>query len=56
MCNRWKASKTESINGDESIDFICTHPPFIAAVPYAEYQKLDLWWLDLANPSILDKP
>lgn len=28
----------------ESIDFICTHPPYMAAVPYAEYQKLQLWW------------
>ena len=34
----------EFIN-DESIDFICTHPPYMAAVPYAEYQKLSLWWL-----------
>ena len=31
--------------GDETIDFICTHPPYMAAVPYAEYQKLSLWWL-----------
>lgn len=30
---------------DQSIDFICTHPPYMAAVPYAEYQKLSLWWL-----------
>jgi len=30
---------------DETIDFICTHPPYMAAVPYAEYQKLSLWWL-----------
>jgi DNA modification methylase len=36
--------KLEFIN-DESIDFICTHPPYMAAVPYAEYQKLSLWWL-----------
>jgi hypothetical protein len=34
----------EFIN-DETIDFICTHPPYMAAVPYAEYQKLSLWWL-----------
>ncbi|MFZ0511534.1 MAG: DNA methyltransferase [Candidatus Nitrosopolaris sp.] len=31
---------------DETIDFICTHPPYMAAVPYAEYQKLSLWWLE----------
>ena len=30
---------------DETIDLICTHPPYMAAVPYAEYQKLSLWWL-----------
>ena len=30
---------------DETIDFICTHPPYMSAVPYAEYQKLSLWWL-----------
>jgi len=30
---------------DESIDLIVTHPPYIAAVPYAEYQKLSLNWL-----------
>lgn len=36
--------RVEFIN-DETIDFICTHPPYMAAVPYAEYQKLSLWWL-----------
>ncbi len=30
---------------DKSIDMICTHPPYMAAVPYAEYQRLSLWWL-----------
>jgi DNA modification methylase len=30
---------------DNTIDFICTHPPYMSAVPYAEYQKLSLWWL-----------
>ena len=33
--------RLEFIN-DETIDFICTHPPYMAAVPYAEYQKLSL--------------
>src|SRR5206468_6870564 len=36
--------RLEFIN-DQTIDFICTHPPYMAAVPYAEYQKLSLWWL-----------
>ena len=40
--------------GDETIDFICTHPPYMAAVPYAEYQKLSLWWLGY-DQSDLDK-
>jgi hypothetical protein len=39
---------------DETIDFICTHPPYMAAVPYAEYQKLSLWWLG-HDQSDLDK-
>jgi hypothetical protein len=34
---------------DESIDLICTHPPYMAAVPYAEYQKLSLWWLGFSQ-------
>lgn len=29
----------------EPVDLICTHPPYMASVPYAEYQKLSLWWL-----------
>ena len=40
--------KLEFIN-DETIDFICTHPPYMAAVPYAEYQKLSLWWLGFSQ-------
>lgn len=32
---------------DQSIDFICTHPPYMTAVPYAEYQKLSLWWSEI---------
>lgn len=34
---------------NETVDFICTHPPYMAAVPYAEYQKLSLWWLDFSQ-------
>lgn len=30
---------------DESVDAIITHPPYIAAVPYAEYGCLSLNWL-----------
>ena len=45
--------RLEFIN-DETIDFICTHPPYMAAVPYAEYQKLSLWWLGF-NQYELDK-
>jgi site-specific DNA-methyltransferase (cytosine-N4-specific) len=40
--------KLEFIN-DETIDFICTHPPYMAAVPYAEYQRLSLWWLGFSQ-------
>jgi len=29
----------------KTIDLICSHPPYMSAVPYAEYQKLSLWWL-----------
>ena len=42
------ARRLEFIN-DETIDFICTHPPYMAAVPYAEYQKLSLWWLGFSQ-------
>ena len=38
---------------DRSVDMICTHPPYMASVPYAEYQKLSLWWLGY-NPNKLD--
>src|SRR6188472_1692991 len=34
---------------DETVDFICTHPPYMAAVPYAEYHKLSLWWLGFSQ-------
>lgn len=37
-----------------SIDLICTHPPYMAAVPYAEYQKLSMWWLGINN-NVIDK-
>jgi len=31
--------------GDASVDTIITHPPYIAAIPYAEYGLLSLHWL-----------
>jgi site-specific DNA-methyltransferase (cytosine-N4-specific) len=37
----------------ERVDMICTHPPYMASVPYAEYQKLSLWWLGY-DPRKLD--
>ncbi len=51
-------SKIEVIHGDtrnlnfvdnDKIDLIVTHPPYIAAVPYAEYQKLSLRWLGFSD-------
>ena len=38
---------------DDSVDMICSHPPYMASVPYAEYQKLFLWWLG-HDPNQLD--
>lgn len=38
---------------DSSIDLIVTHPPYIGAVPYAEYQKLSLNWLRESFPEII---
>ncbi len=38
----------------QTIDFICTHPPYMASVPYAEYQRLSLWWLGF-DQSALEK-
>ena len=43
-----------SILKDQTIDFICPHPPYMASVPYAEYQKLSLWWLGFNQP-LLEK-
>ena len=38
-------SRNPGFIDNETIDLVCTHPPYMAAVPYAEYQKLSLWWL-----------
>lgn len=61
-------SRQLSFIDSNSIDSIVTHPPYISAVPYAEYQKLSLNWLkecfidvfdnkctEYLNPRILDK-
>jgi site-specific DNA-methyltransferase (cytosine-N4-specific) len=40
---------------DETITFICTHPPYMASVPYAEYQKLSLWWLGFSQQELENK-
>lgn len=40
---------------DNSIDLIVTHPPYIAAVPYAEYQKLSLNWLKESFRDLFDE-
>lgn len=37
---------------NESIDAIITHPPYIAAVPYAEYGVLSLTWLGYNSKKI----
>lgn len=39
---------------DSSVDAIITHPPYIAAVPYAEYGCLSLEWLGYSSKE-LDK-
>src|ERR687885_722191 len=40
---------------DDTIDFICTHPPYMASVPFAEYQKLSLWWLGYSQQELENK-
>ena len=37
---------------DESVDAIVTHPPYIAAVPYAEYGSLSLEWLGFSSKEL----
>lgn len=58
LSNNVNGSKIEVIYGDtrnlnfidnDKIDLIVTHPPYIAAVPYAEYQKLSLRWLGFSD-------
>ena len=40
---------------DDTIGFICTHPPYMASVPFAEYQKLSLWWLGFSQQELENK-
>ena len=40
---------------DDTISFICTHPPYMASVPFAEYQKLSLWWLGFSQQELENK-
>jgi DNA methylase len=40
---------------DNTISFICTHPPYMASVPFAEYQKLSLWWLGFSQQELENK-
>lgn len=39
---------------DATIDLIVTHPPYIASVPYAEYQKLSMNWLRESFPKMFN--
>ena len=40
---------------DDTVSFICTHPPYMASVPFAEYQKLSLWWLGFSQQELENK-
>jgi site-specific DNA-methyltransferase (cytosine-N4-specific) len=40
--------------GDESVDAVITHPPYVGSIPYAEYGALSLRWLG-HDPKQLDK-
>lgn len=37
---------------DNSVDAIITHPPYVAAVPYAEYNCLSLEWLGYSSKEL----
>lgn len=39
---------------NETVDLIVTHPPYIASVPYAEYQKLSMNWLRESFPEMFN--
>ena len=47
-----KTAKDLSFLKPKSVDLVCTHPPYMASVPYAEYQKLSMWWMGLNNNEI----
>lgn len=39
----------------QSVDAIITHPPYIAAIPYAEYGSLSLEWLGYSSKELDEK-
>ena len=49
LCNNLHTHLSEA-----SVDAIITHPPYIAAIPYAEYGSLSLHWMGY-NERALDK-
>ena len=50
-----KDSRDLSFLKKNSVDLICTHPPYMASVPYAEYQRLSLWWLGFGQKELEKK-
>lgn len=48
------ASNMSFLN-DGSVDCIVTHPPYISAVPYAEYLRLSLLWLEEGFGDLFNK-
>ncbi len=48
-------SRNLSFIKNASVDLIVTHPPYISAVPYAEYQKLSLNWLENSFSDVFEK-
>lgn len=52
----YQADATDlSFLSDNSIDSVITHPPYIAAVPYAEYLRLSLLWIQESFSYMYDK-
>ena len=57
---RWQDARVELGSaialpvGDDSVDAIISHPPYIGSIPYAEYGLLSLKWLG-ADPKKLDQ-
>ena len=51
-CEIIKGNNTSLGLNTESVDAIVTHPPYIAAVPYAEYGALSLEWLGYSSKEL----